>query len=1716
MKKRGLVILIQVLLIVFLSDNIQAVMPSNGLVSHWNFEGNANDVIGSNEGTLIGGANILNGVVVLDGVDDRVRVADDNSISGLDKFTVSLWVKSDSKGSTLLAKRAFGKSNFFEYSLETSLGGDLAFITVTSSDKDVWCQSSKNVLDNNWHHVLGTYDGSKMKVYVDGVFEKECSQDGDLGNTDSSLYFGANYDDGSNLFGGLDDVAIWNRALSNSEVQELYDAQISTKSSFVPLSCRNPDSGIAGEPIKFTAEGGSGDYIWNNINENIVNIKGKEVSLSFSTIGFRKVELKSGTKVATCTIYISSINERTTGSAGSQTSSCSSCPAGQTCGIKPSGEATCVPFKIIEENGKKVAYPYESCLNEKPKFLDKNGNILDNKCFGLDGNAGTYDDCGCPENTRCIDQKLYDKLQSNKPTVGSCQAVCSDETPGGLPGTVSCSKKQPFQCNSNGELVPDADLCGCPSSLIKYNGKCLEITDHLSTNEYDFSKGVLYKTKIYRKGYENLFPSRIQGSPTAGGFICNSNIDGVAMMIGASLSNEILEGTTLPRYKAYCYIDEAKLTDNKNPYFYLDLEGNKIVDSMNIYFGRPGILDYQILVSQDGTKWDVAYEGTNNYDFPEKEYYRWNWGFGRYGKTATGYTTVYINKRTGVLEGETAEQINDGKNRKFGFIIKKINFLPIQARYIRINAVNWEVGTVLYGAEAYNSDSNIELSETLGSQGALYSACPSGNECYYNSPPIYTGANPDYITYKQLKWTQSSKEIYNHASVRSVKPSNFYLLDRGANTQYDGQTYSGSEFNDLAYRYYGMEGGPGPDPNVQNQRHYNSPSDGTAYSKKTYEYFTISGSTTRVFYNKNCISDGKGIMTKSSKSVVGSTNDEYCVAHPAFMPDGEFQRYSYVLPDVKDSAGNFNGKPFGAKLSTESKSGKSALFENGNRYISISDKNGELSLGTESTISFWMNLKDKSGLQRIFGKHDGLDANRKEASLAIWSNEGRLLFQMYDGNSCFSEHLCEDDLIYHFYSSKVFETNKWYHVAYSIYNGGVWLYVDGQRILDIRKNIGMDGHAGSDEPPRFNTKEFIIGSTVYGDYASNGISSTQGYKGLLDEVVIFNKALNDGEVSQVKTAQESNQEIPQAISERRLAHWKFNEEYWRKGYRTTYAMDLPSNNKIGRIEIEELIDRIYYIEVINGNDIISGISKNPNGNMNTKTVFDFNPTAFLGNRAWLYLWTYDYQDGKEQGAHSPLIWEITPYSAEDSTQNIPSNIKREVLLQFKSAKTKDGLDSTQWCGPSGKCDGSSYFKSSGGEDIGTLHDGNPWFKYRILMRDQGSIDYRYSPVIEDVSIGFTGGKNRELQTSFSVGRPSQGGSITPGKNVPFKAIEDNSIVSYEWSFGDGNVEKTELNEITHAYRNAGKYKVTLTVYDYYGRGASFSDIVYVEVFDCLAEEEYGNADPLLFPMKDTESKYSGLSSSELINNYVADAISKYANYKGIKPNEVDTAEEMYEAAAVYLYWYMEWSSDEDNKECVGKSDPNYKPTSITMPADFPQSLPIVTQFSGKCGCSKAFCGDCEDFSIMFTTLVRAMGVNSKCAYSSETTSSSGGHVANVVNYHSRFRVIEPQQWHVKRKFDSSSLDWTNSDGVPKYFFKNIFNDQIGKMESRDTTFQSIKERIVNNPGSGGISDSSNLCQKMEIWVGWNILPALKTEYLDNSWDPTTLYEDICPEYQERE
>jgi hypothetical protein len=89
------------------------------------------------------------------------------------------------------------------------------------------------VTDGQWHHVVGTFDGEFAKVYVDGW--RVGSQGhwvGELPNTFYNLTIGANRSNpdpkygeaGSSFNGIMDDVMMFNRALSDDEVQELFQS----------------------------------------------------------------------------------------------------------------------------------------------------------------------------------------------------------------------------------------------------------------------------------------------------------------------------------------------------------------------------------------------------------------------------------------------------------------------------------------------------------------------------------------------------------------------------------------------------------------------------------------------------------------------------------------------------------------------------------------------------------------------------------------------------------------------------------------------------------------------------------------------------------------------------------------------------------------------------------------------------------------------------------------------------------------------------------------------------------------------------------------------------------------------------------------------------------------------------------------------------------------------------------------------------------------------------------------------------------------------------------------------------------------------------------------------------------------------------------------------------------------------------------------------------
>ncbi len=86
--------------------------------------------------------------------------------------------------------------------------------------------SVSDALLNQWNHIVGIYDGSKMQLYINGVFEAEIDKTGSINQTAEPLTFGSHkfYAYSDYWFDGkIDNVGIWDRALSAAEAQALYN-----------------------------------------------------------------------------------------------------------------------------------------------------------------------------------------------------------------------------------------------------------------------------------------------------------------------------------------------------------------------------------------------------------------------------------------------------------------------------------------------------------------------------------------------------------------------------------------------------------------------------------------------------------------------------------------------------------------------------------------------------------------------------------------------------------------------------------------------------------------------------------------------------------------------------------------------------------------------------------------------------------------------------------------------------------------------------------------------------------------------------------------------------------------------------------------------------------------------------------------------------------------------------------------------------------------------------------------------------------------------------------------------------------------------------------------------------------------------------------------------------------------------------------------------------
>lgn len=212
-------------------DDDDCLPAPSGLVSWWPGDGNANDIAGSNHGTLHNGATFAAGLVdqafSFDGVDDVVSTPLTVSYSG--GVTFDVWVKtSDDAG--LVVSDGGGSSPERGMGLFIEPGGIMGLFGTKGTFADPnFVILGPVISDGTFHHVAATWTGdtttSGVNLYVDGVLVGTATAKASINTGSTPIHIGWHTTLGHFPFAGLiDEVEIFERALSAAEIQSLFNA----------------------------------------------------------------------------------------------------------------------------------------------------------------------------------------------------------------------------------------------------------------------------------------------------------------------------------------------------------------------------------------------------------------------------------------------------------------------------------------------------------------------------------------------------------------------------------------------------------------------------------------------------------------------------------------------------------------------------------------------------------------------------------------------------------------------------------------------------------------------------------------------------------------------------------------------------------------------------------------------------------------------------------------------------------------------------------------------------------------------------------------------------------------------------------------------------------------------------------------------------------------------------------------------------------------------------------------------------------------------------------------------------------------------------------------------------------------------------------------------------------------------------------------------------
>ena len=212
---------------------VPSYVPTNGLVGYWPFNGNANDESGNGNNGTVNGATLTtdrlgnaDSAYSFDGLDDFISILNNTLCNAVNEVTISTFV--DVSNWTI-------NGGYYQASIIQEAGNHyfhLQFGPQNNNQMQVSFQFNNNVYNNfessldlnNWHHIAFTHSSIGInRMYIDGNEIQNISTF-PYGNSTcpSNIYLGKE----NNFYynGKIDDIGIWNRALTQQEITSVYNS----------------------------------------------------------------------------------------------------------------------------------------------------------------------------------------------------------------------------------------------------------------------------------------------------------------------------------------------------------------------------------------------------------------------------------------------------------------------------------------------------------------------------------------------------------------------------------------------------------------------------------------------------------------------------------------------------------------------------------------------------------------------------------------------------------------------------------------------------------------------------------------------------------------------------------------------------------------------------------------------------------------------------------------------------------------------------------------------------------------------------------------------------------------------------------------------------------------------------------------------------------------------------------------------------------------------------------------------------------------------------------------------------------------------------------------------------------------------------------------------------------------------------------------------------